>query len=281
MRRLRGRPLVRPSSRRSSSRARNGIRMRPTICIPTTTRRSPPTRCSQNTISPASAPTSATPIQRRVNTVENPNTKARACATVRARCVPASAASPAMFTRNAGTSGRTHGETNERIPAPNAIATFTRTSLGCLPRVHDEVEPVEPAGSLEHQAAFRGNVPRARVVGKDERDDTSEAELAEAIVDERARGLGRISVAPGPGRQLVRDLDLGAFALDGKEPDLTKEVRGVVELDCPEAHARRLTRREGHRARKALRGLGDILRWGARRPLHDLGRSEDLVQSRR
>src|SRR6185503_14062471 len=42
------------------------------------------------------------------------------------RCVPASAASPAMFTRNAGTSGSTHGERNDRMPAPNAIATFTR-----------------------------------------------------------------------------------------------------------------------------------------------------------
>jgi hypothetical protein len=30
-----------------------------------------------------------------------------------------------MFTRNAGTSGRTHGDRNERIPAPNAITTFT------------------------------------------------------------------------------------------------------------------------------------------------------------
>ena len=99
--------------------------MSPSICIPRTTRRSPPSRWSQTTSSPASAPASATATQRSVKTTEKPTTNAEACKSVRARCVPASAASPAMSTRNAGTSGSTHGDRNESIPAPNAIATFT------------------------------------------------------------------------------------------------------------------------------------------------------------
>src|SRR5437773_1960165 len=268
---LRGSPLVCPSSRRSSSRARSGIRMSPTICIPSTTRSSPPTRWSQNTISPASAPTRATPIQRSVNTVANPTTNASACATVRALCVPASAASPAMFTRKAGTSGRTHGDANDRTPAPNAIATFTRSSLGCLPCVHDEIEAVEATGALEDQAALGRHVSRACVVGKDERDDASEAELAEAVIDEGASRLGRVPVAPDPRRELVRHLDLGALSFDRKETDLSEELGRVLELDRPETHALRLTGRESHRARETLRGLRDVLRGRARRPLHHVG----------
>src|SRR5439155_11481665 len=119
-------PVVLPSRRRSSSRMRNGIVMSPTMCIPSTMSRIPPIRWSQYTRSPASAPTSAIATHRSVNTTLKPRTNASACATVRVRCVPASAASPAMFTRKAGTSGRTQGERNERRPAPKAIATFTR-----------------------------------------------------------------------------------------------------------------------------------------------------------
>src|SRR5437867_4051066 len=126
MRNDRGNPVVLPSRRRSSSRIRKGIVIRPTMCIPRTMSRIPPIRWSQYTRSPASAPTSAIATHRSVNTTLKPRTNASACATVRVRCVPASAASPAMFTRNAGTSGSTHGERNERMPAPNAITTFTR-----------------------------------------------------------------------------------------------------------------------------------------------------------
>ena len=41
-----------------------------------------------------------------------------------------------MFTRNAGTSGRTHGDRNDRMPAPKAIATFTR-----LAYLRDDADP--------------------------------------------------------------------------------------------------------------------------------------------
>src|SRR6266849_6392619 len=224
MRNERGNPVALPSRRRSSSRMRNGMVMRPTMCIPSTISRMPPIRCSQYTRSPASAPTSAMATHKSVNTTLKPRTNASACATVRMRCVPASAASPAMFTRNAGTSGRTQGEANDRIPAPNAIATFTRTSLGCLPRIYDEVEAVKPARPLERHGALGRDVSRTRVRRKDEGNDPSKLQLVEAVLDEGTGRLSRVAVTPDPRRELVRHFDLGALPLDRKEPDLPQEL---------------------------------------------------------
>src|ERR1700737_2741482 len=99
-----------------------------------------------------------------------------------------------MSTRKAGTSGSTQGERNDRIPAPNAIATFMRSSLGCHPRVHDEVEAVEAAWPLESHGAFAGHVSRPGVVREDQRNDPPKAHLDEAVVDEGASGLRRVAV---------------------------------------------------------------------------------------
>src|SRR5438105_9898057 len=164
-----------------------------------------------------------------------------------------------MSTRKAGTSGSTQGERNERIPAPKAIATFTRVSLGCLPRVHDEVEAVKATRTLEGHGALGSHVPRARVRRKDERHDPSQAHLVEAVVDERASGLRRVTVTPHPRRELVRDLDLRAFSLDRKEPDLSEKLARLFQLESPQAEALRPTRPEGEAAAKMLCGLDDIV----------------------
>src|SRR5438105_12451771 len=183
-----------------------------------------------------------------------------------------------MSTRKAGTSGSTKGDRNEGIPAPKALALFTGSSRGGPPRVHDEVEAIKAARTLEGHGALGSHVTRARVRRKEERHDPWQAHLVEAVVDERASGLRRVPVTPHPRRELVRDLDLRAFSLDRKEPDLSEKLARLFQLESPQAEARRLTRREGDRARKTLCGLGDVLRWRARRPLHHFGRTEHLVQ---
>src|SRR5205085_11975711 len=161
-----------------------GMRMSPSICMPSTTRNRPPIRVSQYTISPAYAPTSATATQSSVNTEENPSTNASACVIVRARCVPARAASPAMSTRNAGTSGSTQGERNERMPAPNAIATFMdRSGSGSADRLREigdqivhrldpDRQPNEASRRRELGAAHRAVSHRQRHF--DQRLDTAE-----------------------------------------------------------------------------------------------------------
>src|SRR5207302_2344407 len=83
---------------------------------------------------------------------------------------------------------------------------------------------------------------------------------------------------PPPPREPVPALHPRAFSLDRKEPDLSEKLARFFQLESPQAEARRLTRREGDRARKTLCGLGDVLRWRARRPLHHFGRTEHLVQ---
>src|ERR1700716_3541572 len=186
-----------------------------------------------------------------------------------------------MSTRNAGTRGSTRGERNERIPAPNAIATFTRPSLGCLPRVHDKVEAIETAGPFQRHPAFVGDVSRAGIGREDERDDAPQSQLAEAVLDEHPSRLGRIAVTPGTRRELVRDFDRGALSLDREEADLSQELRRLLELERPKPHAPRLTRGERHRPPETLPRFGDVLGRRTRLPLHPLGRTENLVQCRR
>src|SRR5205085_7036402 len=115
-------------------------------------------------------------------------------------------------------------------------------------RVHDEIEVIEAARPFEGHAALRRDVPRARVVREDERDDASQVHLIEAVVDQRACGLCRVAVTPYPRRELVRDLHVGAFALDGEETDLTEELGRVLQLQRPKAESGRLARGEGHRS---------------------------------
>src|SRR5207253_8813223 len=118
-------------------------------------------------------------------------------------------------------SGSTQGERNERIPAPKAIATCTRVSLGCLPRVHDEVEAVKATRTLEGHGALGSHVPRARVRRKDERHDPSQAHLVEAVVDERASGLRRVTVPTPAARARTRPRPPGLFP----RPERARPVR--------------------------------------------------------
>src|SRR5687767_746461 len=107
-----------------------------------------------------------------------------------------------------------------RVLIDRAIAMRTsrsRSASGIRDVLH-EVELVVAGGTDVAHARLLHDAARRNVLGEADRDDLPHPELAEAVFEACARGLRGEAATPPLLRQVICDLDLGAFALDVDEP---------------------------------------------------------------
>src|SRR5205809_2681126 len=118
-----------------------------------------------------------------------------------------------------------------------AMRTSRSTSASVIRDVLHEIELVVAGRTDVAHAGLLHDTARRDVLGEADRDDLAQAELAEAVVEARARGFGREAAAPPLLREVVRDLDLRTFSFDVHEAAVTDELAGRAQLDRPEAEA--------------------------------------------
>src|SRR5204862_3792906 len=119
-------PRLRASPTRPGATSRSGNGSSPMKASPKTTTMKPATACTRVEFSETESPTRPAPAPSATNSAVNPATNGRLPINTR-RVVPGSPSRPASTAETAerypGTSGRTHGATNERSPARNATGT--------------------------------------------------------------------------------------------------------------------------------------------------------------
>src|SRR5712692_11158658 len=118
-----------------------------------------------------------------------------------------------------------------------AMRTSRSSSASVIRDVLHEIELVVARRTDIAHARLLHDAARCDVLGKTDRDDLAQAELAEAVVEARAGRLGRETTAPPLLREVVRDLDLRTPAFDVHQAAVTDELAGRAELDRPEAKA--------------------------------------------
>src|SRR5437867_2030841 len=118
-----------------------------------------------------------------------------------------------------------------------AMRTSRSTSASAIRAVPHEIELVVAGGTDGAHPRLFHDTARRDVLGEADRDDLAQAQLAEAVVEARARRLGGEAPSPPLPGEVVRDLDLRTLSFDIDEAAVTDELAGRAQLDRPEPEA--------------------------------------------